>query len=112
MLRALRIALKQGNGATTNILFLPPHLRLAYLALRFVERNQKGNYFRETQYSGRSIPVSSIGWLWFNGALLVAGTFALTPNRTHISDDFPPSLGEKSKMHLGESLPLSLISIE
>ena len=54
------------------------------LAVRFVERNQKGNYFRETQYAGRSVPVSSIGWLWSNGVLRLDKHFRVYPQlNTH-----------------------------
>ena len=85
----LRIANKQDRRGNGGHPILAAQSGSYFLAVRFVERNQKGNYFRETQLSGRSVPVSSIGWFWSNdvpNAPLLSYRFV--PD-THLRQPFP-----------------------
>jgi len=74
------IALKQVRRSNGRHPVLVAQSASCLLAVRFVERNQKGNYFRETQFSGRSSPSRPIGWFWSNDVPNVTGT--CVPSRT------------------------------
>jgi len=105
------ITLKQNlkDNSEHPALVVPP--AIVYLALRFVERNQKGNYFRETQFAGRSVPVSSIGWLWSNDVPNVPGTsYAVSEPDTHFRW-LSPSVAKGRKCTLGYPFP-STVCIE
>ena len=99
------ITLKQNPTDNGEHPALVIHPAFVYLALRFVERNQKGNYFRETQSSGRSVPVSSIGWLWSNDAPNVPGTSCtVSEPDTHLRW-LSPSVAKGRKCTLGNPFP-------
>ena len=89
----------------------PARQALVYPALRFVERNQKGNYFRETQYTGRSDPDSSIGWFWSNDTRYILGTCHTASEPDTHSRLISPSVAKCRQCTSGNPFP-SLVSIE
>ncbi|MDR0326884.1 MAG: hypothetical protein LBI05_01165 [Planctomycetaceae bacterium] len=62
-----------------------------FLAVRFVERNQKGNYFRETQLSGAKHPRLVYRLALVQRCPERCRYFRTVPIWTDTSGDFPPS---------------------
>jgi len=53
-----------------DILSLSPHRRLVSLQLGSLSETKRETIFEKPSHSGRSVPVSSIGWLWSNDAAI------------------------------------------
>ena len=94
------IASNKTEKTTTDILPLLPHRDLISLQSGSLSETKRETIFEKPSYSGRSIPVSSIGWLWSNGAPTISD------QDTHFRH-FSTIHGGKSKVYLGESLPLT-----
>ena len=104
---SLMLRLNKCQQGDTGPPVLVDQSRAYLLAVRFVERNQKGNYFRDTQLFGAKRPRLVHRLALVQRCPERFRYFRTVPNRTHISDGSPPSIVERPKTYLGESLPLT-----